>query len=146
MRPPELPGLPRDGAGEPVFPGAWQARAFALAALLHERGAFAWPDFAAALAAEIDRAPDGDYYAGWLRALERLLAERGIAAPGAVAALAEAWERAAAATPHGAPIRLENAPGRQEDPATPGPRGLRPAGGATPRRQRCGRDRPPARP
>jgi nitrile hydratase accessory protein len=109
LRPPELPGLPRDDAGEPVFPGAWQARAFALAALLNERGAFAWPDFAAALAAEIGRAPEAEYYASWLRALERLLAERGVAEPGAVAALAAAWQRAAAATPHGKPIRLENA-------------------------------------
>jgi nitrile hydratase accessory protein len=102
--------MPRDDAGEPVFPGAWQARAFALATLLNERGAFAWPDFAAVLAAEIGRAPEVEYYASWLTALERLLAERRIAERGAVAALAEAWQRAAAATPHGKPIRLQNAP------------------------------------
>ncbi len=57
------------------------------------------------------------YYEAWVRALQRLLAERGLAAPEAVEATAEAWRRAAEATPHGQPIRLENAPGRHGGPA-----------------------------
>jgi nitrile hydratase accessory protein len=109
LSPPELAGLPRDGAGAPVFAQPWQAKAFALAVLLNERGAFAWPDFAAALAGECAREPEGEYYANWLRAFEAVLATGGIAAPEAVAELAAAWRRAAAATPHGQPVRLANA-------------------------------------
>jgi nitrile hydratase accessory protein len=108
LTPPE-PAGPRDGAGAPVFAEPWQAKAFALAVHLHERGAFAWPDFAAALAGQCARDPEGEYYASWLRALEGLLADRGLAAPEAVAELAAAWRRAAAATPHGQPVRLANA-------------------------------------
>ena len=56
-------------------------------------------------------AADGsDYYDCWLRALEWLLAERRLAPTAEVDDLAEAWERAAHATPHGQPIRLENDP------------------------------------
>jgi nitrile hydratase accessory protein len=101
--------LPRDAAGAPVFPGVWQAKAFALAVLLNENGALPWPEFAAALGAECARDPGADYYVAWLRALELVLAARGLAAPQAVADLANAWQRAAAATPHGTPILLDNA-------------------------------------
>jgi len=104
---PDLPGLARDG--DPVFPEPWAARAFALAVRMSERGAFAWPEFAAALAAARAQDPEGDYFAAWLAAFETVLAQRGIAAPAAVDALAEAWARAARATRHGHPIRLENA-------------------------------------
>lgn len=106
MNPPDLPGLPRDPGGAPVFAEPWQARAFALAVVLNERGAFAWPEFAAALAAECAQEPD--CYRAWLRALESLLAERRIAAPDTVARVSDAWTRAARNTPHGKPIRLEN--------------------------------------
>jgi nitrile hydratase accessory protein len=107
---PDLAGLPRDAEGAPVFAAPWQARAFALAVGLHDKGAFAWPDFAAALAAECARAPAADYYAAWLRALETLLAARAIAPQAEIEAVAGRWQRAAGATPHGQPIRLENAP------------------------------------
>jgi nitrile hydratase accessory protein len=107
LNPPDLPGLPRDAEGAPVFPGPWQARAFALAVHLNARGAFAWPDFAAALGAEVAR--EDDYWQAWLQALEALLAGRSVAAPEAVEAVARRWERAAERTPHGQPIRLENA-------------------------------------
>ena len=43
-------------------------------------------------------------------ALEKLLAAKGVAAPPDVDRLAEAWQRAAHATPHGKPILLENDP------------------------------------
>jgi nitrile hydratase accessory protein len=114
LSPPELPGQPRDAAGEPVFAEPWQAKAFALTVHLHARGRFAWSDWTAALGAELaaDPAPGEDaYWRAWLRALERLLAARGDAAPEAVATTAAAWQRAAEATPHGTPIRLANAPG-----------------------------------
>jgi len=108
-----LPGLPADG---PVFTEPWQAEAFALTVALHERGVFSWSEWAEALSAEVkqpDAAADGhDYYEHWLRALETLLAAKGVAAPVDVDALSEAWERAAHATPHGKPILLENDPER----------------------------------
>jgi nitrile hydratase accessory protein len=77
---PDLPGIPRDAQG-PVFNEPWEARAFAMVVLLHERGLFSWPEWAEALSREIGRAqaagdPDlGDtYYQHWLNALEALTA------------------------------------------------------------------------
>lgn len=102
---PDLPGLPRDGAGAPVFPGVWQARAFALATTLNEAGAFAWPAFAAALGEAVRR--DQDYWRSWLSALEVVLANNGVAPAAEVEKMTVRWLDAAARTPHGAPIRLE---------------------------------------
>jgi nitrile hydratase accessory protein len=101
------PDTPRAAPGEePVFAAPWEARAFALAVLLRDRGLFSGGRWAEALGAEC--AGGGPYYEAWLRALERLLAETGVAQAGEVSGLAEAWARAAEATPHGTPIRLEN--------------------------------------
>ena len=51
------PGLPAltnaDGEAEPVFAEPWQAQAFAMTLQLHQRGLFSWPEWAAALAAQI---------------------------------------------------------------------------------------------
>lgn len=81
---------------------------------LHEEGRFTWPEWTAALAARLAAAaPDDDgtrYYDHWLEALEDLLIAKGVAAAHALHDLAHAWERAAEATPHGRPIRLENDP------------------------------------
>ena len=108
----DLPGSPRAADG-PVFGAPWEARAFALALALRERGLFGWPEWAEILAEEIRRAqasgdPDlGDtYYRHWLAALERLVAEKGAAEPAALARACAAWRRAAARTPHGAAIML----------------------------------------
>jgi nitrile hydratase accessory protein len=105
--------LPRDDAG-PVFAAPWQAQAFALAVHLHARGLFTWPQWAEALAAEIRAAgaqDDGSrYYEHWLAALERIVAARGAADANALRERADAWTRAAAATPHGRPIELANDP------------------------------------
>jgi nitrile hydratase accessory protein len=108
--------LPRDADG-PVFAEPWQAQAFAMAVALHQRGVFTWPEWAAALAAEIARAraagdpDDGSrYYEHWLAALERLVLAKGVAEAGALGRRKDAWDRAARATPHGAPILLENDP------------------------------------
>jgi nitrile hydratase accessory protein len=111
---PDLAGLPRDEAGAPVFAEVWQARAFALAVHLNTRGLFTWPEFAAALGAAIAAEPDEDYWHAWQHALEAVLALRGVP-PEAIAATAAAWQRAARATPHGTPIRLENAQGWPPD-------------------------------
>jgi nitrile hydratase accessory protein len=102
------------GPDEPVFSEPWQAEAFAMTVALHERGLFSWSEWAAALSTEVKRpgvAADGnDYYQCWLRALETLLADKGVTDPASVDAMTEAWQRAAHATPHGKPILLENDP------------------------------------
>jgi nitrile hydratase accessory protein len=107
-----VPGIPRD-AGGPVFREPWEAQAFSMALALHQRGLFTWPEWAAALADEIKRAqaagdPDtGEtYYRHWLAALERLVAEKGIAGRDTLARYRDAWDRAAHRTPHGTPIEL----------------------------------------
>ena len=107
-----LPSLPRD-AGAPVFREPWEAQAFAMTLALYRRGLFSWPEWAATLAAEIKRAQQaGDpdtgetYYRHWLAALERLVAEKGIADPASLERYRDAWKHAADRTPHGTPIEL----------------------------------------
>ncbi|TPM38630.1 nitrile hydratase accessory protein [Mesorhizobium sp. B2-3-4] len=99
---------------EPVFAEPWQAEAFAMTVALHDKGLFSWSEWAEALSAQVKQpgaASDGhDYYEHWLAALEKLLAAKGLAAKPDVDAMAQAWERAAHATPHGKPILLENDP------------------------------------
>lgn len=107
-----LPDLPRaDGA--PVFEDAWQAQAFAMTITLFERGVFTWPEWARYLGDEIKAAqgagdPDlgNTYYEHWLKALEKLVAEKGIVANAELTDRRDAWDRAARATPHGQPIVL----------------------------------------
>lgn len=108
-----LPGIPRDESG-PVFREPWEAHAFAMALALHDRGLFTWPEWAAMLAEEIRKAraagdPDtGEtYYRHWLATLERMVAEKGVTGPEALADYRDAWARAAHRTPHGMPIELK---------------------------------------
>jgi len=114
---PEANSLPAGLPGNldaPVFAEPWQAEAFAMTVALHDRGLFSWGEWAQALSAQVKRpcaAADGhDYYEHWLAALENLLASKGLAEKPDVDAMAQAWERAAHATPHGKPILLENDP------------------------------------
>ena len=109
-----VPSIPRDAEG-PVFREPWEAQAFSMAVALHERGVFTWPEWAATLADEIKRAqaagdPDtGEtYYQHWLAALERLVAEKGIASRDTLTRYRDAWDRAADRTPHGKPIELSS--------------------------------------
>jgi nitrile hydratase accessory protein len=108
-----VPSIPRDAEG-PVFREPWEAQAFAMALALYDRGLFTWPEWAAALADEIKRAqaagdPDtGEtYYRHWLNALERIVAEKGIATRDTLHRYRDAWDRAADRTPHGTPIELK---------------------------------------
>ena len=108
-----LPELPRDEGG-PVFREPWEAQAFAMALALHERGVFTWGEWAATLGDEIKRAqaagdPDtGEtYYLHWLKALERLVAEKGVATQDTLTRYRDAWDRACDRTPHGKPIELQ---------------------------------------
>ena len=107
---PALPDLPCDAEG-PVFRAPWEAQAFAMAVALQQKGLFTWPEWANALSGEIRAAqaagdPDtGEtYYQHWLRALERLVVEKGAATPERLAERAAAWNHAALHTPHGQPI------------------------------------------
>lgn len=108
MSPPDSPETPHDAPFETPFEAPWQAQLFGLTVALSEAGLFAWPDWTRALGGELARG--GDYWQAWLGALESLLAQRGIALPADIDALAQRWIDAAHATPHGTPIRLENAP------------------------------------
>jgi nitrile hydratase accessory protein len=110
----ETPGIPQGEEG-PVFREPWEAQAFAMALLLHQRGLFPWSEWAATLADEIKRAQAGGdpdtgetYYRHWVCALERLVAEKGVADPASLTRYRDAWERAADATPHGDPIVLRS--------------------------------------
>ena len=107
-----VPGIPSDAEG-PVFREPWEAQAFAMALALHERGVFTWPEWAAALAAEIKRAqaagdPDtGEtYYRHWLATLEGLVSAKGVATSETLHRYRDAWDHAADRTPHGSPIEL----------------------------------------
>src|SRR5437868_13548978 len=109
-----VPGIPCDAEG-PVFREPWEAQAFAMALALHDKGLFTWPEWAATLGEEIKRAqaagdPDtGEtYYHHWLATLERLIAEKAVTSRSALATYRDAWERAAARTPHGQPIELKD--------------------------------------
>src|SRR2546423_14612990 len=92
-----LPGQPCDADG-PLFREAWEAQAFAMTLVLHERGVFTWKEWSAALAEEITIAqvagdPDlgTTYYLHWLKALERLVVEKRIATAAALRETAHAW-------------------------------------------------------
>ena len=108
----QLPSLPRDEDG-PVFKEPWEAEAFAMTLNLHAQGHFTWPEWVEHLGAEISAARDagdadrGDtYYLHWLKALEGLVAEKGLLTTDDLANRRDAWDKAARATPHGQPIVL----------------------------------------
>ena len=109
---PPVPGLPVDDDG-PVFAEPWQAQAFAMAVTLNERGVFAWPDWAAALAEQIrsvqaagDPDTGGTYWLHWLATLERLVEQHGLIDAVTLDRYRTGWDRAAHRTPHGRAIEL----------------------------------------
>lgn len=106
------PSTAHDAHASP-FAEPWQAQAFAMTVLLHQRGLFTWPEWAAALTARIRSAQTGGdaddgstYYQHWVDALEQMVIERGLGTPEQIHALEHAWEDAAERTPHGQPIVL----------------------------------------
>ena len=111
----ELPRLPRDEGGGPVFAEPWQAEAFALAVALSEQGYFSWKEWAAALGEELKASaargePDdgSHYYNCWLAALERLVTQKQLSTLGTLRATKEAWADAYRRTPHGKPVELRD--------------------------------------
>ncbi|MGN8022436.1 nitrile hydratase accessory protein [Phyllobacterium sp. 22229] len=105
-----------DGIDAPVFAEPWQAEAFAMVLALHSRGLFGWDEWAQALSTQLKRpgarADGSDYYHHWVAALESLIAAKNVTNSADIDDLAASWQRAAHATPHGQPIRLENDPER----------------------------------
>ena len=97
-----------------MFREPWEAQAFAMTLALYRRGLFTWPEWAAALGAEIKRAQASGrprYAAtpitgtgsprsnGWLP-------RRASPTPADLSRYRDAWDRAADRTPHGTPIEL----------------------------------------
>ncbi|MGI3170077.1 nitrile hydratase accessory protein [Pseudooceanicola sp. C21-150M6] len=124
MTRPETPDQPAavtaEAAPAPLaqrFEAPWQAQAFAMTVLLHEKGLFDWSDWADALSARLAESPPEApihdarhteyYYRCWMRALEDLIARSGGPDADAVDRAAQIWQRAAEATPHGQPILFE---------------------------------------
>jgi len=107
------PGLPADTHG-PVFREPWEAQAFAMTLALHDKGLFAWREWAAMLGETIKAAQaagdwdTGDtYYYHWLATLERMVAQKAVTTQADLASHRDAWQRAAARTRHGQPIELK---------------------------------------
>lgn len=102
-------GIATDSDG-PVFAEPWQAQAFAIVVGLHERGLFAWSEWAerlgAAIAADAGHSPAGEYYRLWLDAAEELACEKAGIGRDELSGRQQAWRDAAARTPHGEPIEL----------------------------------------
>ena len=120
--------------GEPVFKEPWEAQAFSLVIVLHEKGVFSWEEWSEALAQAIhwglhqagvndviqrvdeghgdlmgEKGDTGDsYYQHWLAALEHLAIAKGLSEAGELAQRVQAWREAYLATPHGQPVELEN--------------------------------------
>ena len=110
----QSPQLPISTEGDPVFPEPWNAEVFAMTVHLHRQGLFTWPEWAETLSTELHRPRrcqnGSDYFDCWSDALCKLLVARGILDDKQIAELQHSWQRAAAATPHGKPILLENDP------------------------------------
>jgi nitrile hydratase accessory protein len=109
-----VPTIPRDMEGL-VFREPWEAHAFALALSLHDKGLFAWTEWAAMLGEEIKKAqaagdPDtgATYYRHWMATLERMVAEKNVTTAETLNQYRHAWYHAAHRTPHGAPIELRS--------------------------------------
>lgn len=103
---------------EPAFEAPWHAQAFALTVYLNEAGHFEWSVWAERFGATLRRHGVGkelnggdDYFSAWLETLEGFLGEIGMAAPEELRALRDDWEAAYLRTPHGSPVRLDDAVG-----------------------------------
>jgi nitrile hydratase accessory protein len=99
---------------EPVFAAPWEASAFALLVLLHQRKHFAWQDWVAVFAEEIaaDKGRTSSihsYYEIWTRALERMVSACGLVDSDSIDERTEMWRKAYLATPHGQEVLLGNA-------------------------------------
>lgn len=105
----QIASIPRD-CGEPVFAEPWEARAFALAVHLNERGIFTWGEWAEAFGANLKANTQAgepkSYYEVWWDTLEQLGEQHALASKRERASRSAQWQAAAARTPHGKPIEL----------------------------------------
>jgi nitrile hydratase accessory protein len=112
---PALPGVLGDETGR-TFDAPWQAQAFVLVVRLNKTGHFRWDEWVRVFSQEIARSParageseNDTYYRQWLDALERIVVEKGLLAPGDAQERASAWCAAYLNTPHGQPVDLAHA-------------------------------------
>ena len=92
---------------EPVFREPWEAQAFAMTVLLHQRGVFTWGEWAQVLGTQIAAGPGKSYYQHWLAALESIVSAKGASTADELIRYQRAWEHAAHRTPHGQSIDLQ---------------------------------------
>jgi nitrile hydratase accessory protein len=88
---PDADAIPRE-SGELSFAEPWELRALGVAVGLYRGGLFPWKEFQEMLVSTIgewasstvDDRGEWSYYRHWLRALERLVVEHGLASPGEI--------------------------------------------------------------
>ncbi len=91
------PAAPPRENGKLTFSAPWESRVFGITMALHEAGLFEWESFRRLLIEEIAaheqrlHAEAWSYYACWLRALERELADGGLLAAVELNRLAAAY-------------------------------------------------------
>jgi nitrile hydratase accessory protein len=102
-----------DASEERVFTEPWQAQAFAMVVTLTDRGYFTWKEWTETFSGVLAESKNeggvsdgGDYYPSWVKALERMVFEKGITDLSNLDATKVAWETAYKATPHGHPVHL----------------------------------------
>jgi nitrile hydratase accessory protein len=97
------------------FDAPWQAQIFSLVVSLQEKGVIGLTEWTATVSEELKDSCAGNeaYYEAWTRALERLLIEKGLAAPLQLTQLRMAWRVAAEKTPHGQAIVAPRMPIRR---------------------------------
>ena len=98
------------------FDQPWQAQAFSIVVELSKAGAFTWKEWVDVFSTEIREHParagestNSAYYRQWMAALETIVAQRGLASSEDVEHRKEMWRQAYLNTPHGDPVRLQNA-------------------------------------
>jgi len=105
---------PDQAEPEKPFDAPWQAKAFAIAVHLSERGLFSWPEWTEAFTQIAkDRPPEAGvseaetYWRNWIDALEHFIVQRAQSRPELITELSHEWHRAFERTPHGEPVSLE---------------------------------------
>lgn len=105
----EVQSIPRKD-GEAVFNEPWEARAFAMAVELNEKGVFSWSEwgniFSANLKVNSQSQQPASYYRVWMKTLEQLVEAKEISNRKERLSRQAEWQEAAERTPHGRPIVL----------------------------------------
>jgi nitrile hydratase accessory protein len=101
------PAAPPRRNGELVFAAPWESRLFGVTISLHRAGLFAWEEFRRLLIEEIAAwerqghpQAEWSYYERWASAFERLLASKGLFAPGDLARRVHELEKRPAGHDH----------------------------------------------